>query len=137
MPSWVGRLCGHYMILVHFNVKVVILVTVVPAVLRSSRSGLFLHFSHHQVYSTWGDLAGSSRPREIDSQLVLLLFSYYRPNSRLLLAQLLANRLVSHSNLVQVYNFVPDVLRQFFRYAHCGVIKFWFIGGFCELVFFI
>ena len=40
-------------------------------------SGLFSHLFHHQVYSTLGDLAWSSRTREIDSQLVFLPFFYY------------------------------------------------------------
>ena len=58
---------------------------------------------------------------EIDSQLVFLPFSYYHTNS-LLLTKLLANRLVAYSSLVQVYNFVPDVHRQFFCLGHYGEI---------------
>ena len=39
-------------------------------------SGLFPHLSPHQVYSTLGDLALSSREKEIDSQLIFLPSSY-------------------------------------------------------------
>ena len=43
-------------------------------------------------------------------------------NSCLLLTQLLANGLVAHSGLVQVYNLVPDVLGQLFGLAHDGEV---------------
>ena len=48
------------------------------------RSGLPPHLSRHQVYSSLWDLAWSSRPMEIDSQLVFLIFSYHRNNTWLL-----------------------------------------------------
>ena len=38
----------------------------------------------------------------------------------LLLTKLLADGLVAHSSLVQVYNLVPNVLRQLFGLAHGG-----------------
>ncbi len=57
------------------------------------------------------------RPRAIDGYFVFLPFPNNRTNSCLLLTKLLADGLVAHSSLVQIYNLVPDVLWQLFGFA--------------------
>ncbi|CDQ56428.1 unnamed protein product [Oncorhynchus mykiss] len=52
------------------------------------------------------------RPRVIDRHLELLPFSNNCANSCCLLTKLLAYCSVAHPSLVQVYNFIPDVLTQ-------------------------
>ena len=52
----------------------------------------------------------SPRPRVIDRHLELLPFSNNCANSCCLLTKLLAYCPVAHPSLVQVYNYIPDVL---------------------------
>ncbi len=102
----------------------VCLVTMVPAALRSlTRSsrvllGWSLTFSHDHPHPKRWELAWSSRPRTIDGYFVFLPFLNNRTNCCLLLTKLLADGLVAHSSLVQIYNLVPDVLWQLFGLAH-------------------
>ncbi len=98
--------------------------TVVPALFRS------LTRSSRVVlcwYSTRRDLAWSPSPREIDSHLEFLPFSNNCANSCRLLTKLLAYCPVAHPSLVQVYNFIPSVLRQLFGLAHSGEVGIWLI----------
>ncbi len=118
---------------------IVFLVTMVPAALRSltrsSRcsSGLIPRRSHDHWNSTRWDLAWSPRPREIDSYFVFLPFANNHTNC-CHLTKLLANGLVAHSSLVQVYNLVPDILRQLFGLGHGGEFGIWLIYCFCGQV---
>ena len=66
------------------------------------------------------DLAWSTRLREIGGDFVFLPFSNNCSYSCQLLTKLLAYFFVAHRSLVQVYNFVPDVLRQLLCLAHGG-----------------
>ncbi len=68
------------------------------------------------------DLTWSPSPREIDSNLEFLPFFYNCANSCCLLTKLFAYCPVAHPSLVQVYNFVPSVLRQLFGLAHSGEV---------------
>ncbi len=107
--------------------------TVVPALLQvidqvlpcSSRR--IPHLSQDHWYSTRRDLAWSPSPREIDSHLEFLPFSNNCANSCCLLTKLFAYCPVAHPSLVQVYNFVPSVLRQLFGLAHSGEVGVWLI----------
>ncbi len=67
-----------------------------------------------------GDLAWSPSPREIDSNLEFLPFSNNCANSCCLLTKLFSYCPAAHPSLVQVYNFVPSVLRQLFGLALSG-----------------
>ncbi len=66
------------------------------------------------------DFAWSPSPREIDSNLEFLPFSNNCANSCCLLTKLFSYCPVAHPSLVQVYNFVPSVLRQLFGLALSG-----------------
>ncbi len=68
------------------------------------------------------DLTWSPSPRGIDSHLEFLSFFYNCANSCCLLTKLFAYCPVAHPSLVQVYNFVPSVLRQLFGLAHNGEV---------------
>lgn len=63
-----------------------------------------------QVYAKELNLASSSRLRKVDGHFICLPFLTNRTSSCQLLAKLLAEGLVAHSSLVQLHNFVPDVL---------------------------
>ena len=172
--SWVGGPCEHYMFSVHYDLVLllVILVSVIPAALRSTRScrvvlrcsltflilrftprweilrggrlivnRCFFHFliialqDDWQAAPRWEILRGAPDwGRLIVNQCFfyfLIIPQQFTPS------HLLANRLVPHSSVVQVYHLVPDIFRQFFRLANCGEIRFWFIEEFWELVSFM
>src|SRR4029434_8241856 len=80
-------------------------------------SGVILHLSDDHRCRTRGYLALSTRPRAIESCLVLLPFANNHTNSCLPLTKLLADGFVAHSSLVQVYNLISGVLGQLFGLA--------------------
>ncbi len=98
--------------------------TVVPAFFRSlTRSS--------RVVLGWSLSSGSLILHEarsfMDSHLEFLPFSNNCTNSCCLLTKLFAYCPVAHPKLVQVYNFVPSVLRQLFSLAHSGEVGVWLI----------
>ena len=80
------------------------------------------------VYSSAGGPCGHCRIL-IDGHFVFLPFPNNLTNSCLLLSKLLADGLVAHSSLVQVYHLVPDVLRRLFGLAHGGEVGIWLIDS--------
>ncbi len=95
--------------------------------LSSGRSSLIPHLSQDHSYSTRRDLAWSPSPKEIERHLEFLPFSNNCANSCWLLTKLFAYCPVAHPSPVQVYNFVPCVLRQLFGLAHTGEAGVWLI----------
>ncbi len=80
------------------------------------------------IDTPWGEiLHGAPVLREIDSHLEFLPFSNNCANSCCLFTKLFAYCPVAHSSLVQVYNFVPSVLRQLFGLDHSGEVGYWVI----------
>ncbi len=104
----------------------VTVMTVVPVLFRSltrsSRVVLGWPLTFRRVIDTpRGEiLHWSPSPREIDSHLEFLPFSNNCANIGCFLTKLFAYCPVAHPSLVQVYNFVPSVLRQLFGLAHSG-----------------
>lgn len=106
---------------------VVFFETVVPAFFRSlTRScrvvGLILYLPHDHWCSTRWDFAWRPRPREIDSCLEFLPFSNNCTNTCCLLTKLLAYCPVADPSLVQVCNFISDVLTKFSGLGHWGEV---------------
>ena len=122
--------------------QMAILVTVVPVALRSLTSschlvlGCSLTFFIIRFTPRWEILCGAPDQERLIVNWCFFHFLIITPTVDYFSLSCLPC-LVAHSSLVRVYNLVPDVLRQFFCLAHCGVIRFWFIEGFCELVSFI
>ncbi len=71
------------------------------------------------ILTPWGEILHGAPDR---GRLMVILYFFHfrinRTNSCLLLIKLLADGLVAHSSLVQIYNLVPDVLWQLFGLAH-------------------
>jgi len=85
-----------------------------------STTRVFLGWSLTFLMMIIWDLAWRSRPRVIHGYFVFLTFPNNGTNSCLLLTKLLADGLVAHFSLVQVYNLVPEVIWQLFGLAHGG-----------------
>lgn len=83
-------------------------------------SGLILYLSHVRPYHMRQDPAWSSELRVIIRLFIFLPFSYNCPNSCHLHTKHLADGLVTHSNLKQVYHLVPDILLQLSNFPHIG-----------------
>ncbi len=107
--------------------------TVVPTLFRSltrsSRVVLGWSLTFLRIIDTpWGEISHGAPVR---GRLTVILnffhFSNNCANSCCLLTKLFAYCPVVHPSLVQVYNFVPSVLRQLFGLAHSDEVGVWLI----------
>ncbi len=101
--------------------------TVVPALFRLlTRSSRVVLGWSLIIDTPWGEILHGAPVR---GRLTVLPFSNNCANSCCLVTKLFAYCPVAHPSLVQVYNFVPSVLRQLFVLAHSGKAGVWLIEG--------